>query len=72
MDHDLPCVTPDISMAVVFTSVLLITGVSSVVLVYSCDDSVVILVSFSSAKDNDVKALTVSSKPLLKCVLHRR
>lgn len=60
--HNLPSVTPDISVAVVVTSVLLTTGVSSVVLVYSCDDSVVILVSVSSVEDNDVKALTVSSE----------
>jgi len=60
--HNLPSVTPDNSVAVVVTSVLLTTGVSSVVLVYSCDDSVVILVSVSSAEDNDVKTLTVSSE----------
>jgi hypothetical protein len=61
-DHILPSVTPDISEAVVVTSVLLITGASSVVLVYSCDDSVATLISVSSAEDNDVKALTVSAK----------
>ena len=63
MDHNLPSVSPDISVAVVVISVLLITGVSSVVLVYSCDtDSVLVVVSFSTAEDNDVKALTASSE----------